>query len=107
MRYRVIPLKAWPVVGIGKMPLLVPVWGSPGWTWPSCRKSMFHVKADAGSGAPWPSTASPANAITSPARNRIPPTGAVMVGVGGVPTVIATGDDNVVLVPSETDSRAE
>ena len=31
------------------VPLLTPVIGVPGWTWPSWRKSMFQVKALAGS----------------------------------------------------------
>ena len=40
---RVKPLKSWPVVGIVNVPLFTPVTGMPGWTCPSCRKSMFQV----------------------------------------------------------------
>jgi hypothetical protein len=43
IRYRVLPLKSWPEVGIVKVPPLMPVCGAPGCTWPSCRKSMFQV----------------------------------------------------------------
>ena len=67
IRYRVLPLKSWPVVGIVNVPLFTPVTGCPGWTCPSWRKSMFQVNALAGSAPSSVSVALPLKVITSPA----------------------------------------
>ncbi len=32
MRYRVLPLKSWPLVGIVNVPFFTPMTGVPGWT---------------------------------------------------------------------------
>ena len=45
--------------------------------------------------------------MTSPARNKAPSVGVRIVAVGGLPTRIVIGVENVVFVPSETESRAE
>ena len=45
--------------------------------------------------------------MTSPARNKAPSLGARIVAVGGLPTLIEIGVENVVFTPSETESRAE
>jgi len=107
IRYRVNPLKSWPAVGITNVPDFTPVCGRPGWTWPSWRKSMLQVKAEAGSGPSSASLASPLNAIVSPARKSAPSVGLEMTGVGGLPTRMAMGAESVVLFPSETATRAE
>ena len=49
---------------------------------------------------------SPLKEITSPALNVAPSAGVRIVAVGGLPTLMLIGVDNVVFVPSETDSRA-
>src|SRR4051794_10082807 len=43
--------------------------------------------------------------MTSPARNVAPSVGAVIVAVGGLPTLIVIGVDTELFVPSETVSR--
>ena len=43
--------------------------------------------------------------MTSPARNVAPAAGAVIVAVGGLPTLIVIGVDTELFVPSETVSR--
>ncbi len=67
---------------------------------------MFQVNALAGSVPSSGSVPSPLNEITSPARKVLPSCGVRIVAVGGLPTVIVSGVDSVVLVPSETVSRA-
>src|SRR4029453_8250458 len=102
-----LPLESWPDVGIVKVPLLTPVCGMPGCTWPSCRKSMFQVKALAGRVPSSGPVASPLNEITAPARNVLPSWGERIVAIGLSPALTDSGVDRLVLTPSENDSLTE
>ena len=108
MRYLVLPLKSCPLVGIVNVPLVTPVRGVPGCTWPSWRKSIFQVYALAGNVTPSISVAVALKEITSPALNNPPSEGVVLkvVMTGGFPTLMVNGVDNVEFTPSDTVSRA-
>jgi hypothetical protein len=68
---------------------------------------MFQVNALAGNVPSSGSVPSPEYEITSPATKNPPSCGEVIVAVGGLPTLIETGVENVEFTPSETDTRAE
>ncbi len=107
IRYRVLPLKSWPLVGIVNVPLFTPVTGVPGWTWPSWRKSMFQVKALAGSVPSSGSVPVPPKLITSLATKCAPSVGDVMVGsAADRPLMRDRRRMCALLAPSDTVSRA-
>jgi hypothetical protein len=89
-----------------KLPFLTPVIGVPGWTWPSCRKSMFQVNALAGRDPSSGSVPSPLYVMTSPAWNWAPSVGVRMVAVGTLPALMVIGVEIELFTPSETVSRA-
>src|SRR6266550_5943146 len=106
IRYLVKPLKSCPVVGMVNVPL-VPLVGAPGWTWLSCRKSMFQTYELDGR-TPSGSVAAPLNDTTSPATKKPPSDGDVLNAVitGGLPTPMFTGVEIALLTPSDTVSLA-
>ena len=106
IRYRVFPLKSWPLAGMVKLPALTPVCGS----------ARVHValvqEVDApGEGAGSQDAVVRVGGVAAeedrvPARNSAPLSGARMVGTGRLPTLIVIGVESVVLLPSDTVSRA-
>ena len=106
IRYRTLPLKSWPEVGIVKVPPVEPVTGRPGWTCPEWSRSNSQVNALGGRFRPPRRCRCREYEITSPPRN----VDAVLWASGssasaGVPTVIVNGAANVEVLPSETESR--
>ena len=98
--------KLWPVVGIVKVPPDPVTESMNGWMCPRWWNTTFQVSPLAGMDTSSASLAWPENVIVSPARNFKPLIGLVMIGCGGLPTVIVTTSEGVVLFPSEVVSLA-